>query len=508
MNRVNKDTVRNVLIISMVFIFFFGLAYMFPYTGDDWAWGGSLGIERLHNFFKDYNGRYLGNLLVIVLTRSNILKAVVMSGVITGTVYLIYKTVKNKSTAVLFLALIGLLVMPRYIFRQTIAWTSGFTNYVVPTFLIITYVYLITKVFDGTPKFKKPTFIATFILAICTALFMENITIYQVIADILILFFTFIIYKKLFAPIVSHLFGSVIGCVIMFTNGAYHKIAESNDDYRTLETSSAGILMRIKENLFSIIRKDLALNNVILNIFITIVCIAIVFAFFKKADELSLFRKAIIHLNLFIIISYTAYSVCRVIYPNWNIFLGYTKYFESLFVVLFGLSLIFLSLLCVKENGIKLRLCFYIISIAILTAPLFVVTPVRSRCFYCGYVFFVLFLCEAFGYIFNKQHELIKNNGLVTVLASLCIFACIFYLTVYGYIFKAENQRNAYIQEQIDEKRTVVELPELPYQGYLWDSTPNPDSMWGDRYKKYRGIDQNVELKRIKYSDWKKAMNK
>ena len=32
MNRVNKDTARNVLIISMVFIFFFGLAYMFPYT--------------------------------------------------------------------------------------------------------------------------------------------------------------------------------------------------------------------------------------------------------------------------------------------------------------------------------------------------------------------------------------------------------------------------------------------------------------------------------------------
>ncbi|MGN0692308.1 MAG: hypothetical protein ACI4K7_08175, partial [Oscillospiraceae bacterium] len=63
MNKVNKNTVRNVLIISTVFIFFLGLAYMFPYTGDDWAWGGSLGLERLHNHFKDYNGRYLGNLL-------------------------------------------------------------------------------------------------------------------------------------------------------------------------------------------------------------------------------------------------------------------------------------------------------------------------------------------------------------------------------------------------------------------------------------------------------------
>ena len=342
MNKVNKNTVRNVLIISTVFIFFLGLAYMFPYTGDDWAWGGSLGLERLHNHFKDYNGRYLGNLLVIALTRSNILKSVVMSGVMTGTVYLIYRTVKNKSTSVLLLALIGLLVMPRYIFRQTIAWTSGFTNYVVPTFFIVAYICLISKIFDGVPNFKKTTFIATFILGICTALFMENITIYQVIADILLLIFTLIAYKKVLAPIISHLFGSVIGCVIMFTNGAYHKIAESNDDYRTIETSSTGILMRIKENLFSIIRKDLALNNVILNILITIVCIALVFAFFRKTGERSLFKKTLIYLNLFTVISYTAYSICRVIYPNWNIFLGYTKYFESKYIGIASFMEIFL----------------------------------------------------------------------------------------------------------------------------------------------------------------------
>mgnify|MGYP000434354653 FL=1 len=76
---------------------------------------------------------------------------------------------------------------------------------------------------------------------------------------------------------------------------------------------------------------------------------------------------------------------------------------------------------------------------------------------------------------------------------------------LYGYIFVAERDRNTYIQEQIAEERSTVELPELPYQGYLWDSTPNINSMWGDRYKAYKGIDKNSKLEIVRYSDWKES---
>lgn len=494
-----------IFIFIAMFIFFFGIAYMLPYTGDDWAWGGQIGIDRLHEHFRNYNGRYLGNLLVIALTRSNLLKSFVMSGTVTGLVFLIHQSVKHKSTATLLLSLTGLLVMPRYIFRQTIAWTSGFTNYVAPTFLIIAYICIIKRVFDGEPKFRRGTFIATFFIGLGAALFMENITLYQVAIDIVIIVGTLIGYKKIFAPVISHFLGSVAGCVIMFTNGAYMNIANSKDDYRTMETSSTGILSRIKENLFDVIRKDLALNNVILNILLMLVCVAIVVAFFKKNKNCKSFKKFFIRFNLFVVISYTAYSLSRVIYPNWNIFLNYTKYFESVFVLFFGIALIMLSLLCVDEPGVKLRLSFYIVSIAILTAPLFVVTPIRSRCFFCGYMFFVLFLCEAFGYVFNEKHALIKNGSLSRILLAFCVCGAIFYTTLYGYIFVAERDRNAYIREQIAEEKSTVELPELPYQGYLWDSTPNINSMWGDRYKVYKGIDKNSKLEIVRYSDWKKS---
>ena len=41
-----------------------------PYFKDDWAWGSQVGLDRLQTHFTGYNGRYLGNLLVMVLTRS------------------------------------------------------------------------------------------------------------------------------------------------------------------------------------------------------------------------------------------------------------------------------------------------------------------------------------------------------------------------------------------------------------------------------------------------------
>ena len=51
------------------------LAALAPYVDDDWDWGGPGGLERLAQGFADYNGRYLGNVLVLLLTRSRALKA-------------------------------------------------------------------------------------------------------------------------------------------------------------------------------------------------------------------------------------------------------------------------------------------------------------------------------------------------------------------------------------------------------------------------------------------------
>ena len=78
----NKIWLRYIICFGLIAI----LCYLFPYTGDDWAWGSKIGIDRLNNWFENYNGRYVGNLIVLAMTRSNLLKAVIMSFCLTGIV--------------------------------------------------------------------------------------------------------------------------------------------------------------------------------------------------------------------------------------------------------------------------------------------------------------------------------------------------------------------------------------------------------------------------------------
>ena len=142
---------KKIVPFVVVFLFFGVLGYLFPYTNDDWAWGSSIGINRLNNFFANYNGRYLGNLLVILLTRFRIIRALVMAVILTLITFLINKIIQKETEnkTILLIAIFLMVLVPRPIFRQAIAWTSGFTNYVPPVLLILIWFYLSRNILDN-----------------------------------------------------------------------------------------------------------------------------------------------------------------------------------------------------------------------------------------------------------------------------------------------------------------------------------------------------------------------
>ena len=61
------------------FVVFLYIGYKVPYCHDEWQWGLDERIELMKNGFKDYNGRYLGDLLALLVTRSVLAKAVVLA---------------------------------------------------------------------------------------------------------------------------------------------------------------------------------------------------------------------------------------------------------------------------------------------------------------------------------------------------------------------------------------------------------------------------------------------
>ena len=60
----------NLIVILFAFFGFVYIMSTIPFCSDDWAWGASVGAQRLASHFRGYNGRYLGNLLILLLTKS------------------------------------------------------------------------------------------------------------------------------------------------------------------------------------------------------------------------------------------------------------------------------------------------------------------------------------------------------------------------------------------------------------------------------------------------------
>lgn len=69
---------------GILFVFLCLLSFVFPYSGDDWAWGTREGEELLAKGFVDYNGRYAGNLMEMAATRSRPLRALMEGALLTA----------------------------------------------------------------------------------------------------------------------------------------------------------------------------------------------------------------------------------------------------------------------------------------------------------------------------------------------------------------------------------------------------------------------------------------
>lgn len=279
----NKQSTKNKekIFFAIIFIIITMICYFFPYTHDDWAWGTSMGIERLESLFKDYNGRWAGNILVILLTRSRIFRAVVISSTLTGIFCLINKIVKSKNKNINYIALILLLLMPINILAQAIAWTSGFANYVIPVLIVLLYIYLNRNIFNKKKiEINNKLIIPLLLLGFVNSLFVEHMTIYNLLLAIVITIYVSKKEKKISIPNLFYAIGSLIGTILMFSNGAYHNIQNATDPYRTI--GSANIIETAFNTYFNELYKFLIHQNTIINI---ILCICVLIFAYKYIKD-------------------------------------------------------------------------------------------------------------------------------------------------------------------------------------------------------------------------------
>ena len=127
-------------------IFFFiaitVIAFFFPPSADDLGWATSQGWKLLENKFKDYNGRYLGNIFALIFSRIPIFLPFIKGFTLTSLLKLIQIFSYNKSKEFLIISSI-FLAIPTRLFIQAFVWTAGFSNYYFSLLIIMLTLYVV-----------------------------------------------------------------------------------------------------------------------------------------------------------------------------------------------------------------------------------------------------------------------------------------------------------------------------------------------------------------------------
>ena len=126
--RLEKDN-KIIFWTLVIFSFWVFLYVNLPMTHDDWVWF-SIGENVLKGVEPHPNGRYMGTLLTIILTKSYIARVIIMPIILTSISLLFVKAISNNNKLmILIMATIFIIITPKNIFSQTYSWTAGFCNY-------------------------------------------------------------------------------------------------------------------------------------------------------------------------------------------------------------------------------------------------------------------------------------------------------------------------------------------------------------------------------------------
>lgn len=465
------------LLKDKTMIFFFistillaGLIYILPVLGDDLL-HGSFGIGL--SFMEDINGRYLGNLFGINLSSSIVLRLTVKTSILIGISFLAYKISGSKKNTVLLLALAIVIFLPKEIFRQVILNSSGFGNYVVPTLGILTIIYFHFKKDLKENKLLLPFM---FLLGIIDSLFVEHVTVYNLILSIYLFGRSLFKEKNKKWYYLAYLLGSSFGTWLMFSNPIYLSSFRGTDDYRSI-TGIKDIFSK-----FCVIVDGAYFSNIFI---VLMTAITSLFLSFKTKGPKLLTVVLRVSSSLFL-----TYYVVHILNPSWNIALDHQNYFNTIVSLLMLLDLVVLVIAARIEKNYKYKLLFILAGYVLLLAPLLVVNPIGPRCYYISYVLLTVFLLMLLSIFDEKKWLCLDNLNYVTVPFIAVIFSLNY--SIYGEVYRASEDRINNIRSSIASQEEVMFTP-LPHLDYLHGAEICP--LYNELvYRRYYKIDDSIKF--------------
>ena len=436
------------------------LSFFFPFSCDDFYWGSkSLSFSTIKEIYNDLflNGRWLGNFFAILISHNHLIKAFVISSVCALLIYIIDK--HEKMSLWIFLVLIFL--MPINKFSQVIIWGSGFSNYMISTFLFISVYYLVKKYYKKTNS-KWYEKIGLFIVTLLNSLVVENIT----VGTLMVLFVCNLIYfiknKKVNINLIIMFIGTIIGAVMMFIHPSYLNLifgTTINDRY--IPQSSRSLIKTIKNNLFIQMFNLLINSNILLNGFTMFV---FSYLYLKKKIK-----------NIKMLISFYLLTILIII----GCLFKFNIYFMFVIDILYLINYFYLIYMACKFEKSIWEIILLMVSVIL---PLVFIQPIGSRLFFLPYVLQIILLFRILDY----NNVVIKDYVWLKVIVVI-IYILLLYMNIENY--KCEIERDNYIKNNLDRKLIVID--DFKYSKYIWSGKID-NNYFGRYYNLYHGYDENI----------------
>lgn len=428
------------------FVTFAAIAMLFQPAADDLAWPMSAGRELLAEHFRNYNGRYLGNLSAIALTTYPKAAAVIKSAVLCAAVYLMQYIMGSKSYTPMIFCLIAL---PFSVFRQAIVWTAGFSNYMLSSLLLLCIAGIYLYAIRNNKSNSLLLAAAMLLLSTACQLFVETATVFALLLAAAIVICEITRCKKPSLISVTALIGSLAGATIMFSNSVYSVVSEEKDMYNeevyqkiitSFDSDVKTTTLEMWNNLLGVGFKSLAPPLVI----IMALCIIISM---KRSNN-----RRITELVVFASIAAATALIA----------LG------NLISIILLLLLITAAVIafCVKfmPSASSKRIIVLYLIIGIFTAPFLVVYPVGPRCFTAQYLAAVMIIIELLSSLGSER----LNRTLGGIFAVALVAVTVFNSVIYAETMISNKAKVSYIASEIAQGNKDIKLHRTEFADFTY----------------------------------------
>ncbi len=472
----------------MIFLCFMVLFYLSPISGDDWAnyIAGSDGLRRslgvALGMYFDWEGRLISRVFINILTYHKWLWNIVNAGVVTGTIFMSEKF-GGKKKFIFPLAVLLILGMNPYMFSQVIVWLAGNITYMFIVPVLLFYIYFVLN----NDKYNKWFVVIFSLVNLFGVMFVENMAVVFVIANIAILLYKYFKTKKIDKRIILYLVLSIIGTTAMLLSpGTRYRNSVENIEFNKLS-----IFGKIEYNLANFINFTFISNSLML-VMMSISSYLMINNNFKRKRDLKLRILLICFMLIVPLMTIPSYlfSVVGV-----NNILSIFSNASNIFIIIYWIIYLVIYVWLLYKDDKKDLITLFIFLLGLSSNIVMLISPTWG---YRTTLFTYLMFSISSLRILDKylKTEDVISYGSYGVVGLVGLLYFVFYINIYRCQLNVEKS----IKEQLKSNSQIIYVDEFPYYA---PCNINPgNSFHMEKFKLYYNIPLDTEVKLVE-GKWK-----